>query len=177
MPRTLKDAPASRTMEPFPSEPTPMTTSDPLLEAMAPAMGNGLIQIYRLLRRHFREEAHANELTQAQNVALWRLSDGQGHRMSDIACHLELTAGACTSLIERLADRGLVERGVDPQDGRAVVIKATPAGKALVGEMLDDTQAYMMRALMHMSATERHMALGGIEVLMRALEEANTTQQ
>ncbi|GAB4041360.1 MAG: MarR family transcriptional regulator [Rubrivivax sp.] len=48
-----------------------------------------------------------------------------------IGSALRLPAPHVTTLVDRLAERGLVERGRDPDDGRAVRIGLTTAGRAL----------------------------------------------
>jgi DNA-binding MarR family transcriptional regulator len=71
------------------------------------------------------------ELTMPQIRALDVLS-GAPMRMSEIAAALSTSMQATTSLIDRLVDRGLVERAHDPADRRVVLCRLTPAG---VGEM------------------------------------------
>jgi DNA-binding MarR family transcriptional regulator len=48
---------------------------------------------------------------------------------------LRLPAPHVTTLVDRLAERGLVGRGRDPHDGRAVRIELTAAGQALAGRL------------------------------------------
>src|SRR3954453_24255677 len=44
-----------------------------------------------------------------------------------------VTSGTMTNRIDRLADRGLVERHPDPDDRRGVIVRLTREGKAAVG--------------------------------------------
>jgi len=41
-----------------------------------------------------------------------------------------VTSGTMTNRIDRLTDRGLVARRPDPQDGRGVLVRLTPQGRA-----------------------------------------------
>jgi len=66
-----------------------------------------------------------------------------------------VTTGAITHRIDRLAERGLVERVADPDDRRKVVVRLTPDGRALVDDV---TAAHL--------ATE-HEILGGLTVRQR----------
>ncbi|HEX5167409.1 MAG TPA: MarR family transcriptional regulator [Thermomicrobiales bacterium] len=50
-------------------------------------------------------------------------------RMSEIAAALGTSLQATTSLIDRLVDKGLVERGHDVADRRVVICHLTPAGQ------------------------------------------------
>jgi DNA-binding MarR family transcriptional regulator len=51
-------------------------------------------------------------------------------RMSEIAAALGTSLQATTSLIDRLVDKGLVERGHDAADRRVVICHLTPAGQS-----------------------------------------------
>lgn len=46
-----------------------------------------------------------------------------------------ITTGAMTNRIDRLGERGLVERDTAPDDRRKVIVRLTPAGLALVEEI------------------------------------------
>lgn len=49
-----------------------------------------------------------------------------------------VTSGTMTNRIDRLAARGLVERGPAPDDRRGVLVRLTPAGLSAVDAALDD---------------------------------------
>ena len=48
-----------------------------------------------------------------------------------------VTTGAITNRIDRLAERGLVQRSADADDRRKVIVRLTPAGLALVDEVAE----------------------------------------
>jgi DNA-binding MarR family transcriptional regulator len=62
-----------------------------------------------------------------------------------LARYLELDKSSVTGLVDRAERRGLVERVADPDDGRAVRIRLTRGGRALVtkgvAEMSDELAA------------------------------------
>jgi DNA-binding MarR family transcriptional regulator len=49
-----------------------------------------------------------------------------------------VTSGTMTNRIDRLVERGLVQRQPDPQDGRGVMVRLTGAGRTLVDTALAD---------------------------------------
>lgn len=53
----------------------------------------------------------------------------------DLGEHTMITTGAMTNRIDRLEERGLVERDTAPDDRRKVIVRLTPAGLALVDEI------------------------------------------
>lgn len=56
-------------------------------------------------------------------------------RMSDLADRLRIARRSATSVVDELAERGLVARSDDATDRRAVVISLTSEGHALMHEM------------------------------------------
>ena len=50
-------------------------------------------------------------------------------RLSELNRHVLLSQPALSRLVDRLADRGLVERAADPADGRSVRLALTEAGR------------------------------------------------
>jgi DNA-binding MarR family transcriptional regulator len=55
-------------------------------------------------------------------------------RMKDIGGHLSVSKAGVTRLIDRLEERGLVERAPCPSDRRVIWARITPAGRALVAQ-------------------------------------------
>lgn len=51
-----------------------------------------------------------------------------GLRMNELAKAVVISKSGLTSLVDRMADRGLVERAPDPSDRRAVLVALTPGG-------------------------------------------------
>ena len=52
-------------------------------------------------------------------------------RMTELNRHLLLSQPALSRMVDRLVDRGLVQRQTDPADGRGVLLALTDAGQAL----------------------------------------------
>lgn len=61
-----------------------------------------------------------------------------------------VSSGTMTNRIDRLLQRGLVERLTDPDDGRAVIVAMTPAGRTRVDSAITrlvDAEDVMLRGL------------------------------
>jgi DNA-binding MarR family transcriptional regulator len=74
---------------------------------------------------------------------MWRLEESGELPMSRLAEFLDVSLSNATGLIDRMAERGLIERTRLDDDRRVVLVGLTPAGK----EMLDEIQI-MKRDLM-----------------------------
>lgn len=142
----------------------------PTTQALAAALEPGLVSVLRFFRSRIFEAARARGLTQAQYNALRYLSKGPERRMRELAEHLELTNGACTALVDRLVERGSVERREDAADKRAVLVALLPAGQDEIALLLKSARAEIESALGRLSPAERYMAVGGVLALASAIE-------
>jgi DNA-binding MarR family transcriptional regulator len=61
---------------------------------------------------------------------LGRITDTGPVRLSELAHWQEVDRSTMTTQVRRLEELGLVSRAADPQDGRAVLVRATRAGAA-----------------------------------------------
>lgn len=72
--------------------------------------------------------AHDLSLTQMRLLGILR--DRQP-MMAELAVHLGLERSTITGLVDRAESRGLVRRAAAPEDGRAVRVALSPAGRRL----------------------------------------------
>jgi DNA-binding MarR family transcriptional regulator len=68
------------------------------------------------------------DLTFQQVRVLALLFEGQ-QRMGNIANYMGCIMSSATSIVDRLVDKGLVTRSIDPDDRRAVICRLTDLGK------------------------------------------------
>lgn len=61
-------------------------------------------------------------------LATIKMGANERLKVSEISQHLQVTPPTVTQIINILEKDGLVERTIDPDDRRAVIIKLTPAG-------------------------------------------------
>lgn len=107
-----------------------------------------------------------NRTAGEHSVADWRalaiLSERPAMRVTEFARADQLTQPTATAIINRLAADGLAERIPDPSDGRAVLVRLTPAGRRqlsalrrigsdrlapLLEPLTDDERAVLARAV------------------------------
>jgi DNA-binding MarR family transcriptional regulator len=100
---------------------------------------------------------------------LWLLQHHGDMPMSKLAVLLDVSLSNATGIIDRMAERGLVERVRVPDDRRVVIVRATEAGREAVS-MTESSKRDRMRAVIRrLPATERPIVLEALRSLRRAL--------
>jgi DNA-binding MarR family transcriptional regulator len=108
-------------------------------------------------------------LTLPQFEVLSHLLVTEGTTQQMLADHLLVTKGNVCGLIDRLAEQGLVERQADPDDRRANRLYLTPAGRALIIEVLPTQRAVIRELLATLTHEEQRTLLALLGRLDRAL--------
>jgi DNA-binding MarR family transcriptional regulator len=89
-----------------------------------------LMKAYSVLMKQFNAEDVWGDLTMREYDVLYQLSKCDGPlRMSELNRHVLLSQPALSRMVERLVERGLVERCPDLGDRRGVRLSLTPAGR------------------------------------------------
>ncbi len=107
-----------------------------------------------------------------QAIARYKITVGQCHLlglmkergslgMSELAEAIGVTTGAATGFISRLLKSGMVKRYHDKRDRRRVLVKATPRGEKVLGEMMRIKRGRLKKVLAGVSAAERR-GFGGV---------------
>lgn len=95
--------------------------------------------------------------------------ENQRVRMTDVSKYLLITKPAATQAVNRLVERGLVERVSDESDRRVVYIQPTDAGKELFQRELEIKLAFIDHVVERMGKTDADRL---VELLDRFLTEA-----
>jgi MarR family transcriptional regulator, 2-MHQ and catechol-resistance regulon repressor len=114
-----------------------------------------LMKSHRALSRHAQRSVDSAEMGLSEFAALELLLHKGPQPVNAIGRRIDLTSGSITSAVDRLEKRGLVERGADPDDRRARVVRLTAKGKALITKVFAGHKAAMDRAAAGLSAAER----------------------
>ncbi|HTT55266.1 MAG TPA: MarR family transcriptional regulator [Streptosporangiaceae bacterium] len=90
-----------------------------------------LLSAHAVLMKQFAAEDIWADLSMREYDVLYTLSKCAGPvRISELNRHVLLSQPALSRLVDRLAERGFVERQADPADGRGVRLALTAAGRA-----------------------------------------------
>ena len=125
---------------PAPADESPDT--DPAQPELIDALVQASFTVMAVLNRVGAE--HDLSLTQLRVLAILR---DRRVRMSELADYLGLDKSTISGLVDRAEKRGLLQRGPNPKDKRAVDVFLTPAGVQLA----DEGSAQVARALSPMT--------------------------
>ena len=90
-----------------------------------------LLSAHAVLIKEFAAEDIWGDVSMREYDVLYTLSRcSEPVRMSELNRHVLLSQPALSRLVDRLTERGLIERCSDPADGRGVRLSLTAAGRA-----------------------------------------------
>ena len=111
------------------------------------------------------------ELTLPQLRTLMILSQ-RPQRMGAIAQHLNSSLSSATSMIDRLVDKGLVERVSSSEDRRVVACQLTASGHEEIGRFWSIGRVGMTRIADYLSVDELRRVVDAIKLLYEAGQKA-----
>ena len=118
------------------------------------AIAAGFEHFYELLRRL----TPRSELSLTAASTLRRLERNGPSRLCELHAPEGVSQPAMTQLVTRLEKEGLARRGSDPEDGRAVVVSITDAGREAVARRREG-RTRALATLLEQLPAEEHAAL------------------
>lgn len=91
-------------------------------------------------------------------------------RLGDLAARERVTSATLSRVVAGLVDHGYLERTADPDDARAGLLSATPAGVQLLRESRERRSAELARRLRQLTPEERRAVLGAAPALQRLVQ-------
>lgn len=150
-----------RTISPTPA---PETRADPTIEAT-------LVELTGLVRE-MRCAALAGlmrqDVSMGQLHVLWLMEHHGPISMTRLAEHLGVSLPAATGLVDRMEERGLIERVGDPADRRRVLVRPGPGGR-LALEQTEGLRRDRLRGILQRLGDRQ---LRRVERAVRDLREA-----
>jgi len=133
-------------------------------------------RVARLLRRRFEQHAHDSGLTRSQWQVLATLANNEGINQSGLADQLEIEPITLGRIIDRLEQRGLIERHPDPSDRRAWLLHLTPAARPKLIQLRGLGDVTRAEALAGVPKADTERLLRTLQALKANLAYACNTQ-
>ncbi len=123
------------------------------------------------LKRRFARDLARYGLTFPQFLALLSLEKAEGPcRMGFLATSALQSLPSMTGIVDRLEEKGLVERRRNPQDRRSIVVSLTEKGEKLLSQIKADRQRTVDEIFRKLTPEELTTLNSILEKLIRALE-------
>jgi len=126
-----------------------------------------LVQCYQAFEAYSAAHVRSLGLTPPQFDVIATLGNTPGMTATELGEKTLITKGTLTGVVDRLADRGWVERAVHGSDRRCQIIRLTQTGEALFAQAFPAHMAHMAARFAGVSSAE-HMRW---QTTLRALEQ------
>ncbi len=103
-------------------------------------------------------------------VGVLRLLHERPRRITELAAEEHVTQPAITLLVNRLAERGWVQRGPDPSDRRAVLVSLTEAGKQTFAQLRAEYRALLHEEMATLDDAEIETLAEAVQILDKVIE-------
>lgn len=113
-----------------------------------------LVRTYQAFTRCDEEHIRQLGLTLPQFDVIATLGNTQGMMMTQIAEKTLTTKGTLTGIVDRLEQKGLVQRVVPPENRRCFIIVLTPVGEAIFNRVFPAHIEYMKERLKALTPAE-----------------------
>ena len=139
---------------------SPATVSDDLIDAMAPLLAQQ--------RQKWAERCHAHGLSLMGAHALALLEMHGPMPMSRLADDLGVALPNATGIVNRLAERGIVDRDHADDDRRVVLVSLNDTGRQLIGEMEEARRGRIRRLVEQLDREQQERLLQAVRDLRAA---------
>jgi len=143
-------------------------TSESLSVGLSNRIAFRLYQCSNLLNKTGTRALDRHQVTTQQWAILGALVRERwvgGIAVNDLAALLMVSRQNLTGVLSRMEARGLIERGVDPNDNRSRLIKLTTEGRQRWSDMQEDISAFYEAAFRGMSSSDKIHALHYLSLL------------
>jgi DNA-binding MarR family transcriptional regulator len=103
-------------------------------------------------------------------VGVLRKLRAEPRRITELAAEERVTQPAITLLVNRLAERGWVERVPDPTDGRAVLVSLTAAGEEVFERLRAEYRALLHEEMASLEDGEVETLAAAVAILDKLID-------
>jgi DNA-binding MarR family transcriptional regulator len=103
-------------------------------------------------------------------VGVLRVLRAGPRRITELAAEERVTQPAITLLVNRLAERGWVERVADPSDGRAVLVSLTESGEEVFERLRSEYRALLHEEMASLEDGEVETLAAAVAILDKLID-------
>jgi DNA-binding MarR family transcriptional regulator len=141
------------------------------LTRMAEAIDRNLRAIRERIRRPLEAAVARGNLTGPQLSVMHALVQSDGMSLKELSAHLGLAHSTVSVIVDRLQERGLVERGTSETDRRVTRIGVTRQVRDFVRDTIPELLLHpLAEALARATAAQRGVIVDGLKTLREMLE-------
>lgn len=118
-----------------------VTGDDPTLSRDAEELYDALEDLLRIYQFRDRDRICCFDVSVSQCYALEALVRRGGMTLNELSAFLYLDKSTVSRVVDALERKGYVARSPHPKDGRALLLEATKAGRAIEGKIRDSILA------------------------------------
>lgn len=127
--------------------------------------------------KRFWRELSDHHLTPSQFHTLIAIKENRsGCTMSQLAESTNQVSATMTGIVDRLVERGWVERKRNAADRRAVLVHLTETGRAKLEAVYQDREAALGTCLANMDPSSRHHLVCSLTEYLQTLESISPNQ-
>lgn len=127
-----------------------------------------LVQCYQAFEAYSSVNIRALGLTPSQFDVIATLGNTPGMTATELGDKTLITKGTLTGVVDRLADRGWVERAAHGSDRRCQIVRLTKSGEALFAKAFPAQMAHLAACFADAGAAEHRRW----QTALRTLEQA-----
>jgi MarR family 2-MHQ and catechol resistance regulon transcriptional repressor len=124
-----------------------------------------LARAHNAIYSHVQEDVAAHGLTVAEFAVLEALYHKGPMLLGEVQRRILVSSGGITYLVDRLTNKGLVERRECPDDRRARYAALTPAGEELIQEIFPGHAEMLRETLSGLNVEEKRRAIELVRTL------------
>ncbi len=146
-------------------------SEQPDLTRMAEAIERDLRAIRERIRRPLEAVIAQGDLTGPQQSVMHALVRSEGLSLKELSEHLGLAHSTVSGIVDRLQERGLVERRASETDRRVTRIAATQQVRDFVRETMPGLSIHpLVEALARADPAQRRAIVEGLKTLREVLD-------
>ena len=136
-----------------------------------------LVRCYQSFERVSATHVRTLGLTPSQFDIVVTLGNTEGMTFKELGERTLITKGTLTGVVDRLVDRGLVERCECPSDGRSTIVRLTRRGERVFDEVFEPHLAHLLPAFEELSEADRAALAKRLKMLREAFDRRHQAVQ